>query len=85
MSSCNTMPTEGAEVGEKRKYTKREPVPREQLPKDFWLVEHVAAYLGRSQSWVHKAAASGTLVCTTRCGRLHFDPDKVVAWAKGQG
>ncbi len=66
------------------KRQKREPVPRSQLPPDIWHVEHAAAFLGLSVSTVHKLSARGELPCSRPAGRLFFDPDTVVAWAKGE-
>jgi len=68
---------------ERRAYTKREPVPLDQLPRDVWLVSHVAQALGMSESWVYKRVAEQAIPHTKRRGMLRFDPVKVMEWAKG--
>ncbi|WAM23764.1 helix-turn-helix domain-containing protein [Myxococcus sp. NMCA1] len=66
------------------KRTKREAVPRSELPPDHWNVEHVAAYCGRSKDWVYTHVASGALPHTKRGGCLYFDPDTVAKWLVGK-
>lgn len=69
----------------KRQYTRRLPVPREQLPRDMWLVEHVAQFLGRSHDWVYDKTAAGVLPHRKLTGgRLVFIPDEVDAWWRAQ-
>ncbi|QSQ19282.1 helix-turn-helix domain-containing protein [Pyxidicoccus parkwayensis] len=67
-----------------RKKPRRAPVPLDQLPKDLWLKEHVAAALGRSVSWVYKKAEAGLLPHSKRVGGLMFVPSQVMAWATAQ-
>lgn len=70
----------GAASPPRKKFARRQPVPLAQLPTDLWLVEHVALALGRSDSWVYKRAAEGTLPYTKRTGGLVFIPAEVMAW-----
>jgi|SRR5215217_839879 len=69
---------------ERRKRTRREQVPRSELPADHWSVEHVAAFAGRSKDWVYSLVAAGELPHTKRGGILFFDPDTVAKWLVGK-
>ena len=81
MSSC-----EGGSgpMSAAKERTRRDPVDRAKLPADVWRLKHTAQFLGLSESCVYKKVASGEIPHTKRGGRLFFDPDTVVAWAKGE-
>jgi len=62
----------------------REPIP---LPTDrLWGVREAAAFLGRSASWIYKAAERGELPRARGFGwGLRFIPAEMYAYAKGIG
>ena len=68
------------------------PVPRERrrehvaLPVDrLWTVRQAAAFLGRSASWVYKAAERGELPRAKGLGwGLRFVPAELHAFARGE-
>ncbi|MFP2962040.1 hypothetical protein ACLEPN_30695 [Myxococcus sp. 1LA] len=68
----------------RKKFERRQPVPISTLPADLWLVQHVALALGRSESWVYKRAAEGSLPHSKRTGGLTFVPAQVMAWVNGK-
>ena len=62
---------------------RRDPVP---LPMDrLWTVRQAAAFLGRSVSWVYKAAERGELPRARGMGwGLRFVPSELHAYARGE-
>ena len=56
------------------------------LPLDrLWTVHQVAAFLGRSTSWVYKAAERDELPRARGLGwGLRFVPAEIAAWARGE-
>ena len=61
---------------------RREPIS---LPTDrLWAVHQAAAFLGRSESWVYKAAERGELPRARGMGwGLRFVPAELLAYARG--
>lgn len=72
-------------AGEKRKRVRRKPVPASQLPTDWWEVEDCALYLGKSDDWVYKKTADGTLPSHKHGRSNRYKPVEIVAWADAQG
>jgi predicted DNA-binding transcriptional regulator AlpA len=62
---------------------RRDPIP---LPADrLWTVHQAAAFLGRSGSWVYKAAERGDLPRARGMGwGLRFVPSELHAFARGE-
>ena len=50
----------------------------------LWTVHQAGAFLGRSTSWVYKAAERGELPCVRIGGLLRFDARAVRAFALGR-
>jgi hypothetical protein len=50
----------------------------------LWDASDVVMYLKVSRSWVYQRAEAGLLPCLRLGGLLHFDPDKVRAFARGE-
>src|SRR5439155_1852687 len=78
-STMNTLEFASPPPRERR----REPVS---LPTDrLWTVRHAAAFLGRSESWVYKAAERGELPRARGMGwGLRFVPAELLAYARGE-
>jgi excisionase family DNA binding protein len=55
-----------------------------QRPSDLWNADDVARYLKVSRSWVYQRAESGELPCLHVGGLLRFEPDAVLAFARGE-
>ena len=63
---------------------RRKPVPMSELPTDWWEVEDCAKYLGKSNDWVYKKTADGTLPHYKHGHANHYLPAEIVSWAKAQ-
>jgi len=49
----------------------------------LWNADDVSAFLKVSRSWVYQKAAAGFLPCISICGCLRFDPEEILAFARG--
>ncbi|WP_223643995.1 helix-turn-helix domain-containing protein [Corallococcus sp. EGB] len=70
-----------------KKRQRRKPVPLEELPTGLWTVGDCARYLGKSDDWVYKRSADGTLPMRKHGADNRYVPAEIVAWAtraKGQ-
>lgn len=58
--------------------------PANPIHDPLWRVVDVARYLNMSESWVHKAAADGSLPSVRLGASLRFDPEEIRRFVRGE-
>ncbi|WP_141257851.1 MULTISPECIES: helix-turn-helix domain-containing protein [Myxococcus] len=85
MTDCSQAPEVAVPPPEpkaKQKRVRRQPVPLENLPAGLWTVRDCALYLGKSDDWVYRRSADGTLPVRKHGADNRYHRDEIVEWAR---